>query len=84
MRGRYTRLQGKRGSLVFEMMFTRGLYGVEQEKQGAILKRVASLVDAKVLRTTANHRFAWDKLLDALELQDSGKAIGKIVLTVAF
>ena len=66
------------------MMFTRGLYAVEPEKQGAILNRVASLVDAKVLRSTANHRFAWDKLVDALELQESGKAIGKIVLTVAF
>jgi NADPH:quinone reductase-like Zn-dependent oxidoreductase len=65
-------------------MFTRAAYDVEPEKQGAILNRVASLVDSKVIRSTANHRFAWDKLLEALALQDSGKAIGKIVLTVNF
>jgi zinc-binding alcohol dehydrogenase family protein len=74
----------KRASLVWEMMFARGLFNAEPEKQGAILKRVAELVDAKVLHTTANIRFAWDKLPQALALQDSGKATGKIVLTVAF
>jgi len=74
----------KRGSLVWEMMFARGVYGVEPERQGAILNRVASLVDSKVLRSTANVRFAWDKLAEALALQGSGRAIGKIVLSVAF
>jgi NADPH:quinone reductase-like Zn-dependent oxidoreductase len=74
----------KRGSLVWEMMFARGVYGVVPERQGAILNRVASLVDSKVLRSTANARFAWDKLAEALALQGSGRAIGKIVLTVAF
>jgi hypothetical protein len=42
--------QPKRASLVWEMMFSRGLFGVEIEKQGAILNRVSALVDAKVLR----------------------------------
>ncbi len=46
-RARYTQLQGKRGSLVFELMFTRGLYGVEQEKQGAILGPVFMSKDAR-------------------------------------
>jgi NADPH:quinone reductase-like Zn-dependent oxidoreductase len=65
-------------------MFTRGLFNVEPEKQGAILKRVAELIEAKVLRTTANIRYPWGKLPQALTFQYSGQAIGKIVLTVAF
>lgn len=65
-------------------MFTRGLFDAEQEKQGEILNRVAGLVDNKVLRTTANTRFPFSKLPEALKLQESGKAIGKIVLSVEF
>jgi NADPH:quinone reductase-like Zn-dependent oxidoreductase len=66
------------------MMFTRGMFNAEPEKQGSILKRVAELIDAKVLQMTANIRYPWDKLPQALALQESGKAIGKIVLTVEF
>jgi NADPH:quinone reductase-like Zn-dependent oxidoreductase len=77
-------VQTKRASLVWEFMFARPMHDVEPEKQGAVLNRVAGLVDAKTIRSTANNRFAWGKLPEALQLQASGKAIGKIVLTVAF
>lgn len=79
-----SRVQAKRIALHWELMFTRPVCGVELEKQGAILNRVSQLVEAKVLHTTANTRFPWDKMVDALDLQDSGKAIGKIVLPVSF
>jgi len=77
-------LFAKRIALHWELMFTRPVCGVELEKQGAILNRVSQLFEAKVLHTTANTRFPWDKMVDALDLQDSGKAIGKIVLPVSF
>lgn len=80
----FTGVQAKRVALHFELMFTRPENDAEPEKQGAILQRVSQLVDAKVLRSTANLRFSWDKLVDALLLQDSGRAVGKIVLSVQF
>jgi len=74
----------KRGALVYEFMFSRPVFNVEPEKQGIILNRVSQLIDTKVLRTTAQTRVPWAKLPEALVLQDSGKALGKIVLSVAF
>jgi NADPH:quinone reductase-like Zn-dependent oxidoreductase len=65
-------------------MMARSMFGMEMEKQGEILNRVSSLVDERTLRTTACTRFAWSELPQAIALQESGKAIGKIVLTVAF
>lgn len=67
--------------MCFELMFTRSVTGVEMEKQGAILNRVAELIDAKVLHSTANNHFPLNKIVEALALQDSGNAIGKIVLS---
>lgn len=74
----------KRCGLVWEMMFARALYEREPERQGALLKRMAGFLDSGLLRTAANMRYSWDQLPQALQMQASGKAIGKIVLPVKF
>jgi len=73
----------KRGSLVWELMFTRSMFGLESERQHALLNRVSELVDAGEIVTTRTTTFPFnaDGLVKAHELQESGKAIGKTVLT---
>lgn len=72
-----------RGSLAFELMFTRPRTGAGIEKQGEILDKVAGLLDAGVLRSTANHVLPWTEVAEAHRLIESGHTLGKIVMTVA-
>lgn len=67
-----------------EIMFARALYDVEPEKQGAILNHFASLYDSGILEHRAVNVFDWADLPKAQALQDSGTALGKIVLEVKF
>jgi len=74
----------KRLTLISEFMFSRSIHQEEPEKQGEILNKVAELIDAGVVVHTQNHHFEWHQLPEAHQLQESGKAIGKIGLTVKF
>ena len=71
-----------RGTLSFELMFTRSRTGVGLEKQGAILDRVADLLDAGILRSTVNQVLSWDQVQEAHRLIESGHTTGKIVMIV--
>jgi len=72
----------KRASLSFEMMFTRPLLGVEPERQGAILDRVAGLVEAGALRTTLTRTFDWSHFGEAHRQIETGHTTGKIVFEI--
>lgn len=77
-------LMFKRASFVFEVMFTRAMFAVDMEKQGALLKKVAYLFDSRVLEPvrTETFKFTLDDYKRAQELQTSGKARGKIAIEI--
>eukprot|EP01094_Clydonella_sp_ATCC50884_P019158 TRINITY_DN3686_c0_g1_i1.p1 TRINITY_DN3686_c0_g1~~TRINITY_DN3686_c0_g1_i1.p1 ORF type:complete len:341 (+),score=151.92 TRINITY_DN3686_c0_g1_i1:640-1662(+) len=74
----------KRGSLVWELMFARAMSGNEPERQHAILDRVAALIEGGELVSAVTHTdaFSAQALIAAHERQESGKMIGKSVLTL--
>ena len=72
----------KRCHLSFELMFTRPIFGVEMERQGAILARVADLLDQGVLATTRTTTMDWSEIQAAHRMLDSGRSVGKTVLRV--
>jgi zinc-binding alcohol dehydrogenase family protein len=71
-------------SLHWELMFTRPLFNTaDMIEQHRILDRLAELVDAGTIRTTANEHFGRidaENLRRAHALIESGRARGKIVL----
>ncbi len=71
-------------SLHWELMFTRALFGTaDMVRQHEILGRIAELVDAGTIRTTANENFGRidaENLRRAHALVESNRAQGKIVL----
>ncbi len=73
----------KRGTLSFEWMFGRSVFGVESERQGAILDRVAELLDQKVLRSPVRKVLDWSEFRAAHEAIDTAHTLGKIVLRVS-
>jgi len=75
----------KRATLTWELMFTRGLTGIEMERQHEILEKLSELVDQGVItdRVTLTFKLSTD-LSKAHIQQESGKTLGKIVLTVDF
>jgi len=76
-------LMAKRGSIVYEMMFTRATANIEPEKQGQILDKLADLLDAGVLQCHVNKTYnLWNDIKQAHLDMESGKTIGKIVLTL--
>jgi NADPH:quinone reductase len=72
-----------RGTLIFELMFTRPRTGIGLEKQGEILDKVAGLLDHGILKSTAMHVLPWEQMALAHQMIESGHTVGKIVLTVA-
>merc|ERR1719188_609459 len=78
-----TDLMVKRISFAWELMFTRPLYGVDLEFQGFILNAGAQMLDSGALRMPELSvlPFGLESLKSAHTVQESGKAIGKIVLT---
>lgn len=76
-------LFAKRGSVHFESMFARPMLGVELERQGALLDRVADLLDRKVLVSTMTKALDWSEFRTAHEAIESGHTVGKIVMRVA-
>jgi len=71
----------KRLSLSFEMMFTRPINNLEPEKQGHILARLSALVEKGEIQTTLTETLDWKDAEKAHASIESGKTIGKIVLT---
>lgn len=70
-------------TLSLEIMFMRPMFQQECEKQGALLSKVADLVDAGTLKKISHKRLTGlsvESIKEAQELQDSGKAIGKTVI----
>ena len=78
-----SKLMSKRVTYVWELMFTRPLYGVEMEKQRHILDTGARLIDGGLLKLPAVKvlPFTVEALRGAHTSQESGEVIGKIVLT---
>lgn len=72
-----------RASVHFENMFSRPMFGVEPERQGALLDRVADLLDRKVLQSTMTEVLDWSEFRIAHEAIESGHTVGKIVMRVA-
>lgn len=77
-------LQGKSAALMWELMFTRSLFNTaDMARQGQILKRVASLVDDGIVRTTDQKTLSGlsaDTLKEAHRIIETGKMIGKLVV----
>jgi NADPH:quinone reductase-like Zn-dependent oxidoreductase len=71
-----------RGTVTWELMFTRPRTGVELEKQGQILNRVATLLDSGVLVTTMTQCLSWHDIQVAHRQIETGHTVGKIVLEV--
>merc|ERR1712039_163041 len=78
-----TDLMVKRISFAWELMFTRPLYGVDLEYQGFILNSGARMLDSGALKMPEVNvlPFNLESLKSAHTGQESGKAIGKTVLT---
>ena len=72
----------KRGTLTFELMFTRPRLNLEPEKQGVILDRVADWLDRGVLVTTLTQVMDWADVQEAHRAIESVHTSGKIVLNV--
>jgi zinc-binding alcohol dehydrogenase family protein len=78
-------LKRKSASLHWELMFTRALFGTaDLARQHEILNEIADLVDKGVIKTTLAENFGTinaANLTKAHALLESGKSIGKIVLS---
>ncbi|MEX0281946.1 MAG: zinc-binding alcohol dehydrogenase family protein [Arenibacterium sp.] len=77
-------LQGKSAALMWELMFTRSLFGTpDLARQGQILDRVARLVDDGVIRTTEQktlRSLSAETLKEAHRIIETGRMIGKLVV----
>ncbi len=72
----------KRGTLSFEMVFARSSADAEPEKQGAILNRLATMLDTQNLVTTLSETHDWGEFAQAYRRLQSGHTLGKIVLSI--
>jgi NADPH2:quinone reductase len=77
-------LKSKSVSLHWEMMFTRAIFATaDMGEQGALLDKVARLIDAGTLRSTQSEHYGAinaANLRRAHALVESGKSRGKVVL----
>jgi len=73
----------KRASIHFELMFTRAAEGIEMERQHDILATAARLIDEGALTVSIQDKLPWTlkSLQEAHCMQQSGQAIGKIIIT---
>jgi zinc-binding alcohol dehydrogenase family protein len=71
-------------SLVYELMFTRGLFQIDLARQGEILDKVSALVDAGTLDSHLVDTFPWtlEGLRAAHERIESRRGLGKAVLSL--
>lgn len=75
-------LIGKRAGIVFEMMFARARLGIEPERQGRILSKMADLADSGVVPSPRGSTARWDGVPDGHRALESRRSIGKIALEV--
>ena len=77
-------LQGKSAALMWELMFTRSLFGTpDMALQGQILARMARLVDDGIIRTTQTRvleSLQATTLREAHTIIETGSMIGKLVV----
>ncbi|MEP2534249.1 zinc-binding alcohol dehydrogenase family protein [Shimia sp.] len=77
-------LQGKSAALMWELMFTRSLFGTsDMAQQGAILARMARLVDDGIISTTETktlHGLSAETLKESHRIIETGAMIGKMVI----
>lgn len=77
-------LQGKSVGFMWELMFTRSMFKTDDmAQQGAILARMADLVDDGIVTTTETkvlHGFSADTLKEAHQTVETGAMIGKLVI----
>merc|ERR1712173_236210 len=71
-----------RGNLHSVFVFSRSEANFEVEKDGGQLKYIAKLFEEGKLKSTMKKTFKLDELQEAHKLQESGKAIGKIGLSI--
>lgn len=78
-----SKLQAKCATFVWELMFTRALFGVEMERQHAILNNASRLIDGGLLKlpSVKVRPYTLDALREAHREQESGRVIGKLVLS---
>lgn len=70
-------------SLHVVFMLIPMIHDTQREAHGAILKRLAELVDAGQVRPVLDeHRFCFDQVGAAYELLLSGQAVGKVVVEI--
>lgn len=66
------------------LVLTPIMFGIEKEKQGRILVRIAQMVENGQLKSRVDpHHFALSETADARRKYESGSAAGKIVIDVA-
>jgi NADPH:quinone reductase len=75
-------LQYKSATVHYEFMGVRVAYDREPEKQGAILRSVAQLVDNGVLRVHVSSEWTLDTLAAAHHQIETGRSIGKLAVRV--
>lgn len=72
-------------TISWEFMFTKSMFQYDQEAQGKLLGHVASLIDTKEIKTTLQTELQGltsENLKKAHTLLESGKSVGKIVITL--
>jgi len=79
-----SKLQAKSATFVWELMFTRALFGVEMERQHAILNNASRLIDEGLLKlpSVKVRPYTLENLREAHREQESGKVIGKLLLSM--
>ncbi|MBY0414788.1 MAG: zinc-binding alcohol dehydrogenase family protein [Bdellovibrionales bacterium] len=68
----------------WEFMFTKSMFAHHPEEQGKLLKEIATLVDAGLIKTTLRETYIGmtiENLKKAHETLEASKSFGKIVLT---
>lgn len=73
----------KRVSLHFEIMFARTGFGVDMDKQGALLDRVSTLLDTAVLVPPPTRVIDWKEARQAHLQIESTHTVGKLSLTIS-
>jgi len=78
-------LSVKSAGLIWELMFTKSIFGYNLESQKRILDTLADLFDKKILQTTLTRSFkSFAEIHDAHREQESGKIIGKLAISAVF